>query len=214
MKRQDAEEKLKEWDFEAKHGAPYEDLVKNYKNGEMKESAMRSILAERGYNKTEIEDKIFQWNTYKKYGYEYSQLDDAYRAGEISRSEFRQAMIDNGTFPAKADQAIVTYDWMRDHPQYDLEYADAGKYAHPIANYGRSLSDVYLDPEVYLVFKEKRAECKGVDNDNDGYADSGTLRDAKFAMIHALPITNDQKDALAAIDYGMSSIKRNAPWHK
>ena len=214
VNRLTAEEKLKEWDFEAKHGSSYDQMVKDYKAGEITESNMRKILQERGYNKSDIEDKIFQWNTYKKYGYEYSELDDAYRAGELSRSEFRQAMINNGTFPAKADQAIKTYDWMRDHPQYDLAYADAAKYALPIENYGRSLSDVNLKPETYLQYKELKTECKGVDNNNDGVADSGTKRDAIFAMINRLPISNNQKDALAAIDYSMNSIKKNAPWHK
>ena len=213
VSREDAEAKLREWDFEAKHGGSYEEIVKNYKNGEVSEATMRNILAEKGYNKSEIEDKISDWNVYKTYGYEYSKLDDAYRAGELSREEFRQAMIDNGTFPAKADQAIITYDWMRDNPQYGLEYSDAAKYAHPIENYGYSLDDVDLDPDIYLDYKEKIKECKGVDDDNDGKADSGTLRTAKFEMIDSLPITNDQKDALAAIDYGMKSIKRYAPWH-
>ena len=208
-----ARDMLAEWDFEAKHGSSYNDIVESYKSGAVSETTMRNILAERGYSKSEIEDKISDWNSYKIYGYEYSKLDDAYRAGEISREEFRQAMIDNGTFPAKADQAIITYDWMRDNAQYGLEYADAAKYAHPIENYGYSLSDVGLDPDIYLEYKELKKECQGEDNDNDGKADSGTLRAAKLEMIDSLPINNDQKDALAAIDYSMKSIRRYAPWH-
>ena len=213
VSRKTAEEKLRDWDFEAKHGGSYEEIVAEYKNGNINETTMRSILADKGYSKSDIEDKISDWNVYKIYGYDYSELDDAYRAGELSREEFRQAMIDNGTFPAKADQAIVTYDWMRDNAHYGLEYSDAGKYAHPIENYGKSLADVGLDPDIYLEYKELKKGCKGVDADNDGTADSGTLRAAKFEMIDSLPITNDQKDALAAIDYGMKSIKRYAPWH-
>ena len=213
VSRKNAEERLREWDFEAKHGASYEEIVADYKNGNINETTMRSILAEKGYSKSDIEDKIHDWNVYKIYGHEYSELDDAYRAGELSREEFRQAMIDNGTFPAKADQAIITYDWMRDNAHYGLEYSDAGKYAHPIENYGYSLEDVGLDPKIYLEYKELKKGCKGVDADNDGTADSGTLRAAKFEMIDSLPITNEQKDALAAIDYSMKSIKRYAPWH-
>ena len=213
VSRKSAEEKLRDWDFEAKHGGSYEEIVANYKNGDISETTMRSILADKGYSKSDIEDKISDWNVYKIYGYDYSELDDAYRAGELSREEFRQAMIDNGTFPAKADQAIITYDWMRDNAQYGLEYSDAGKYAHPIGDYGKSLADVGLNPDIYLEYKELKKGCKGVDADNDGTADSGTLRAAKFEMIDSLPITNDQKDALAAIDYGMKSIKRYAPWH-
>ena len=213
VSRENAEERLRDWDFEAKYGGSYSDIVENYKSGAVSEAAMRDILAEKGYNKSDIEDKISDWNAYKLYGYEYSKLDDAYRAGEITREEFRQAMIDNGTFPAKADQAIVTYDWMRDNAKYGLEYSDAGKYAHPIANYGRSLADVNLDPNIYLEYKELKKECSGVDADNDGKADNGTLRASIFEMIDSLPINNDQKDALAAISYGMKNIKRYAPWH-
>ena len=213
VSRETAEKKLADWDFEAKHGSSYDEIVADYKEGSVSEDTMRSILADKGYSKSDIEDKISDWNVYKIYGYEYSKLDDAYRAGELSREEFRQAMIDNGTFPAKADQAIITYDWMRDNAQYGLEYSDAGKYAHPIENYGYSLSDVGLDPEIYLEYKELKKGCKGVDADNDGTADSGTLRAAKFEMIDSLPITNDQKDALAAIDYSMKSVRRYAPWH-
>ena len=213
VSRKNAEERLREWDFEAKHGASYEEIVADYKNGNINETTMRSILAEKGYSKSDIEDKIHDWNVYKIYGHEYSELDDAYRAGELSREEFRQAMIDNGTFPAKADQAIITYDWMRDNAQYGLEYSDAAKYAHPIENYGYSLEDVNLAPDIYLEYKELKKGCQGVDADNDGKADDGTLRASIFEMIDSLPITNDQKDALAAISYSMKSIKRYAPWH-
>jgi hypothetical protein len=32
-------------------------------------------------------------------------------------------------------------------------------------------------------------------------------------MIDSLPISSEAKDGLALIDYGMKSIKKNAPWH-
>ena len=209
----EARDMFVEWDIEAKYGEPYDDIVRGFKDGTVDETTMRNVLADKGYNKSDIEDKISDWMVNRTYGYDYSKLDDAYRAGNLSREDFRQAMIDNGTFPEKADQAIVTYDWMRDNAQYGLEYSDAYKYAHPIQNYGYSLDDVGLSPDTYLEYKELKKECKGVDADKDGKADDGTKRDSIFAMIDSLPISNDQKDALAAIDYGMKSIKKNAPWH-
>ena len=219
VNRKTAEENLKEWDFEAKYGDSYEQIVKDYKAGEVSESNMRKILQERGYNKSDIEDKIFQWNTYKKYGYEYDELDDAYRAGELSRADFRQALIANGAFPAEADQAIKTYDWMRNHPQYDLGLGDARKFAIKISDKcdeskNHTLSDYGVSVDTYLDYKIQIADAHGVDKNNDGQTDDGTLRDAKFAIINRMPISKSQKDALAMIDYSMNSIKKNAPWRK
>ena len=51
------------------------------------------------------------------------------------------------------------------------------------------------------------------DFNGDGKTDDGTKRDAIFRMIDSLPISSEAKDGLALIDYGMKSIRKNAPWH-
>ena len=65
----------------------------------------------------------------------------------------------------------------------------------------------------YLKYAKLKPECKGVDADGDGKTDDGTLRDSIFRMIDSLPISNQEKDGLALISYGIKSIRRNAPWH-
>lgn len=212
-----ADEKVAQWDsereFKSEFGDSYSDIVESYKEGLTSRDTMMAALRFKGYGDSAAEEQIAEFDIESRFDIDYSELDDAYRAGDISRENFRQAMIDNGTTPKKADQAIETYDWMRDHAEYGLEYSDAWKYAHPIDNYGYSLSDVGLDPNTYLEYKDLKKNCRGVDEDNDGKADSGTKRSAIFEMINALPIRDDQKDALACIDYTLKSVKRYAPWH-
>ena len=64
--------------------------------------------------------------------------------------------------------------------------------------------------EQYLI---KKQACKGVDKDGDGRAENGTKKAQVMAVIDALPVSNEVKDALYfAEDYKASTLYE-APWH-
>jgi hypothetical protein len=60
---------------------------------------------------------------------------------------------------------------------------------------------------------ERRKSCKGVDSDNDGKADFGTVKTQVMEVINSLPITRAQKDALYYLNGWPASKLNEAPWH-
>ena len=63
MEREDAEEKLDSWDFEAEHGFAYSDRREAYENGEVSRSELVAILVDRGYSPEDANAQIdsYEW---------------------------------------------------------------------------------------------------------------------------------------------------------
>lgn len=63
MEREDAEEKLDSWDFEAEHGFAYSDRKEAYENGEVSRSELVAILVGRGYSPEDANAQIdsYEW---------------------------------------------------------------------------------------------------------------------------------------------------------
>ena len=72
--REDAEERLADWDFEAKHGFNYSDRKEAYMNGEVSASELRTVLIETGgYTEEEADLQIEAYN-WDAQGYEGATL--------------------------------------------------------------------------------------------------------------------------------------------
>lgn len=210
-----AAETVKKWGAEKDTGIAYDDIKEVYADGGLTDREVVSLYRTYGgYSAAEAEEKLADLKVYKKYGYNYSELDDAYMEGKLSRAQFRLALIENGAFDAEADDIIEVYDWMSKHRQYGFTYSEAKAYTAEISNYGGSLEDAGLDPQAFLTYRDLRSACKGVDSDGDGRADTNSVKNEVLAIIDAMPITDDQKDALYHLN-GWSKWKLNsAPWHK
>jgi hypothetical protein len=70
MQREDAQDKLEEWDFEAKHGYHYSDRKELYLNGELSAKELRSILIEIGGYEEEDADWQIEAYDWEAEGYE------------------------------------------------------------------------------------------------------------------------------------------------
>ena len=70
MKREDAQDKLAEWDFEAKHGYDYGDRKKLYLSGELSKKELRTILIETGGYEPEDADAQIEAYDWEADGYE------------------------------------------------------------------------------------------------------------------------------------------------
>lgn len=210
-----AADMVKKWGAEKNTGVAYDDIKETYADGGLTDQEVVNLYTTYGgYSPAEAEEKLADLKVYKKYGYNYSELDDAYMEGKLSRAQFRLALIENGAFDAEADDIIEVYDWMSKHRQYGFTYSEAKAYTAEISNYGGSLEDAGLDPQAFLTYRDLRSACKGVDSDGDGRADTNSVKNEVLAIIDAMPITDDQKDALYHLN-GWSKWKLNsAPWHK
>lgn len=210
----DAEESIAEWDFEAEHGMPYDDMVEGYKNGEISEKEMKAVLISRGLTAEKAEERMSGWDFEMEYGFSYSERDKAYKEGRISAAELRGIMIDFGDMTeTEADNYIRAYDWQKRNPQYDLTVSEVLAYTKPIENLGYSVEDYGISPDVYVEYKDKASKCKGEDANGDGRADTNTVKNQKMEVINALPLTSEQKDALYYLNGWAKSKLPNAPWH-
>ena len=165
ISRENAEEKLRDWDFEAKNGFAYDDRKAAYMNGEISESKLRTVLIEYGG---------------------YSDED--------------------------ADYQIKAYDW--ESQGYEgVTVAAVKAYLKPIENLGYSLEDAGIPRALYLEYRKRAAECTGVDANNDGKADSNSIKNQKMDVINSMNLTSEQKDAMYFANGWAKSKLRQAPWH-
>jgi hypothetical protein len=189
-----------------------------YDDGDVTRNQMTNALVFTGMTQNEAKKWVTQRDIENRYGIDYAKLDDAYKHNDISRTDLYNAMIQNGATKQEADDAILGYDWLKKNVKKypDLSISDAKKFAVRISadQPDYTLEDFGVKVDDYIQYSKLRPDCKGVDNNGDGQADSGTKRDAIFKMIDSLPISSDAKDGLALIDYGFKSIRKNAPWHK
>jgi hypothetical protein len=206
-----------EINFENRYGMSLSEMKDSYDDGDVTKNQLIDALVFTGKTRSEAISEVTQRDISNRYGIDYMKLDDAYKYGDISRQTLYNSMIENGATKQEADDAILGYDWLKKHvKQYpDLTISVAKKFAVRISadQPDYTLEDFNVKVDDYIEYSKLRPDCKGVDNNGDGQADSGTKRDAIFKMIDSLPISSDAKDGLALIDYGMKSIRKNAPWH-
>ena len=208
-------ETVNKWSSKVVTGIDFNDIKDEYLDGKIAEKrAIEMYVKYGGYSQEDAAEVVSKWRFEKIYGFAYSDRVDAYKKGDISASEMRAALIEfGGMTEIEADNNIRAYEWMKKNPQYDLSVSDVLSYTKPIEDLGYSVEDYGISPDVYVEYKDKASKCKGVDADGDGRADSNTVKNQKMEVIDALPITNEQKDALYYLNGWAKSKIRNAPWH-
>ena len=203
--------------FENRYGMSLSEMKDSYDDGNITKNQLIDALVFTGKTRSEATSEVTQRDISNRYGIDYMKLDDAYKYGDISRQTLYNSMIENGATKQEADDAILGYDWLKKNvKEYpDLTISVAKKFAVRISadQPDYTLTDFGVEVDDYIKYSKLRPDCKGVDRNGDGQADSGTKRDAIFRMIDSLPISSSAKDGLALIDYGMKSIRKNAPWH-
>ena len=203
--------------FRNKYDMSLSEMKDAYDAGTVSKNTLIDALVFTGKTKAEAQKEVSQRDIGNRYGIDYMYLDDAYKHDDISRQTLYNAMIENGATKQEADDAILGYDWLKKNVKKypDLTISDAKKFAVRLSSDqpDYTLTDFGVKIDDYIQYSKLRPDCKGVDANGDGKADSGTKRTAIFKMIDSLPISSDAKDGLALLDYGMKSIKRYAPWH-
>lgn len=204
--------------FVNKYDMTLSEMKDAYDHGDITRNQLTNALVFTGMTQKEAKQWVIERDIENRLGIDYAKLDDAYKHGDISRQTLYNAMIEHGATKQEADEAIIGYDWLKKNVKKypDLTISDAKKFAVRISSNNKeyTLTDFGVKIDDYIEYSKLRPECKGVDNDGDGKADDGTKRDEIFRMIDSLPISSEAKDGLAMIDYGMKSIRKNAPWHK
>ena len=167
--------------------------------------AVKEYLIQSGKTESQIESSL---NSYVK---------DAYEKGEISNSKAVSIMVSyGGKDEEEADISIKYIDFKAEYPEYEdiITEAKYAKYYEPMSNYrNRSIESSGISISVYATYCELSAECEGSDNDGDGKTDSGSKKAEILRVIHKLPISSYQKDALYYLNGWSEKTIDEAPWH-
>ena len=215
IKQREAEETVTGWKAEKETGIAYGSIRESYLEGELTGTkAADMYMSYGGKSESEAEDAVAELEFEKEYGFKYSDHKQKYLDDEISESTLREALTEYGEKSTEeADDIVRAYDWMKQNPKYDLTESQAVAYTKPIENYGISAKDAGIDPDTFVDYKKRVGKCEGTDLNGDGKTDKDSVRNAKLTVIHSLPLTPQQKDAL----YFQSKLAKSriyqAPWH-
>ena len=106
----------------------------------------------------------------------------------------------------EAEQDIACYDWEMEVPGSEgISYAAIRDYHASVEPYG-------VTKETYTQAWKIKNAAKGVDADGDGKKDAYSVVQEVFPQIAALPISAEQKDALAHCWWADSTVKKYKTW--
>ncbi len=137
-----------------------------------------------------------------------SYLREQYEEGNLSESEAQRMLVNYGEKTEEEATSKVQYwEFKQEYPDYDdLSEEAVAKYYEKVEPYGITV-DVYYD------YSKQRSKCKGTDNNGDGKTDSGSVKAEVLWVIHSLPLTYAQKDALYYLNGWSAKTIYEAPWH-
>lgn len=135
-----------------------------------------------------------------------SHIREKYETGDITEYEAKNMLSYAGKTAEEADSKIQYWSFQKQYPDYDLTESQVSKYYSDVKPSGISVS-------VYYDYSKQRAKAQGTDLNGDGKTDSGSVKREVMQIIHSLPISSYQKDALYYLNGWAASTIWEAPWH-
>jgi hypothetical protein len=128
-------------------------------------------------------------------------------SGDLTTSEVERILVTHGgKTEEEAFSRVQYWEFKHQYPDYDLSEEAVTKYYSEVEPAGIGI-------EEYYDYYQQKAKCKGVDEDGDGHADSGTKKAEILEVIDSLPISDEQKDALYFLNGWSANTLWEAPWH-
>ncbi len=168
--------------------------VKNeYMDGEISRSKAIDLLTA---NTDNGEAEVKKWDFELKHGFSWSARVKGYRLGKISESELISAVMDiEGESREEAEEYIRFLDLEMANQDISITASEASSYFEHAEPAGIAI-DVYLD------YKNKAKDITGEGK-----------KKRRMDVIHSLPLTSAQKDALYYAEGWSASTIHEAPWH-
>ena len=178
-----------------------------------KQEATEMLRKYVGMDSDELTATINQWSCKVVTGIAYDDIKDEFMSGSITASRAIDMRVRYGGM-SKEDATAEVSAWNAEK-KYGLAPDLAKVYTKPIEAIGKSLEQAGIKADVFTKYKDLSSKCKGYDKDGDGKADSGSVKEQIMDVIHNLPLTVAQKDALYYSNSTWSEKTINeAPWHK
>lgn len=159
-----------------------------------------------GNTQEEADKKVGEWAFEAEYGFSWSDRGTAYKNGEISADELISVLMEvGGKTWEDADLQVQIYDWQMEVPECDDITASAiedyNSYCAPV---GISKSDYY---DAWTTYKDTPADY---DDAGDSIPYSKTVKVMPY--INSLPLSADQKTALALCWWSQSTVNKYRLW--
>ena len=162
-------------------------------------SAIDALQAITGDDFDDASGAVHDW--FKDY------IRDEFESGNLSESEtIKELTGEGGLDEDSAYQKVTYWAFRKENPSMDWSESQILKYNSDIKPTG-------ITVQLYNDYLTERKKCTGVDSDGDGKADSGSVKSQALKVIDAMPITDEQKDALYLQNGWSENTLRKAPWH-
>ena len=182
---EDVEQTVLEWTCEVVTGKSYDDHIADYKAGLTSASELSGKLTRYGGLSTdEAKKKIVDYSK------------DAYENGVFDRTKMIGVLVNYGGKDRAEAESVVQYmEYKKSHPDVYVNESWIDAYNKEIKNSGMNL-------DAYVKYREQVKSITG-----DG------KKERRMAVIHSLPISTAQKDALYLSEGWAQSRLYEAPWH-
>lgn len=182
---ENVEQTVLEWTCEVVTGKSYDDHIADYKAGLTSASELSGKLTRYGgLSSDEAKKKIVDYSK------------DAYENGAFDRSKMIGVLVNYGGKDRSEAESVVQYmEYKKSHPDVYVNESWIDAYNKEIKSSGLNL-DTYV---------EYREQVKSITGDGK--------KERRMAVIHSLPISNAQKDALYLSEGWTQSRLYEAPWH-
>ena len=168
-----------------------------YKDGEItKQQAINMLTKYMDMDSDEITSTVNKWSSKVVTGIAYEDIKDEFLKGNITEARAIDMIVRYGGKTQNAAKADVQY-WAfkRDYPDVYVEDSWFDTYYEKIASSGIRI-------DVYMGYRNKVSGITGDDK-----------KARRMNVIHSLPISNAQKDALYYAEGWAQSRINEAPWH-
>jgi len=187
------------------HGYTEEDVLgqvksqigKWYQEGEISKSQAINMLTKYfDMSDEEITATVNKWSSVVVTGIKYNEIEEKYLDQKITAQRAAEMLVRYGGLTKQEAMAKVTY-WRfkNDLPDVDLELTWFETYYSDIASSGMEIED-------YITYRNKVRSITGEGK-----------KARRMAVIHSMPISRAQKDALYYAEGWARSTINEAPWH-
>ena len=111
-----------------------------------------------------------------------------------------------------AELTLDAFDWIRDHPESDYDTNIVMSYLRPLDGLGYSAEGCGIPADTFVKARGYINTIES-DKDEDGKGIAYSRINKAFPYIDSLPLTEDQKTALAvACGWSVKTVDKKKPW--
>lgn len=178
-----------------------------YKDGEVSKTQAVSMLTKYGEMSAEdITRQVNKWSSVVVTGIEYDDIKDEYLAGNITASRAAEMYVKYGGLSQnEAELKVKVFEWQKEVPNCDEITTSAIKDYDEIAGPAGISREVYYN--AWVEYKDTPA-----DYDEKGESIPYSKTKKVMPLINALPLTADQKTALALCWWSEATVRKYKLW--